>query len=190
MTSFLVSLPFWLIWLATCFTAGIVLLPIWYVSHNRRRQRSLRLEVTLWRADKLLQSAEPLNLRISELRDKTLFVDFSNEIISYCGKKIQWQLPFEEVKSWRVYDANARSNELSSEIEPALWVAEFKDNSNAYTLDGSFIENSESIELLKAACVRAFGSNEQTQLEGLRLELAKSERILHQINSGNINVKH
>jgi hypothetical protein len=72
---------------------------------------------------------------------------------------------------------------------PLLWNVEFKDSKNAHTLDAKFIENSESLELIKVACVRAFGANTQTPLEGLRVELARSERILHAMNSDNINMK-
>jgi hypothetical protein len=190
MFELLLSLTYWFVWLCVCITTVLVLLPLWYVSHNRRKQRSLRSEITVWRADKLLQSAESLDLKISELKRKTLFLRFSKAKIYYQGKRIQWEIPFGKVKSWRVYDVNASSNPKFSNSMPPLWNAEFKDSKNAHTLDAKFIENSESLELIKAACVRAFGSNGQTQLEGLRLELARSERLLHEINSGNINMKH
>jgi hypothetical protein len=189
MADFMLSLPAWLAWLSMCGTTGLVLLPVWYVSHNRRRQRSLRLETMLWRADKLLQSAEPLELKISELKRKSLFLHFSEGKIHYKGKKIQWQIPFTKVKSWDIYDVNGKIGSDFSNSMPFLWNIEFKDSKNAYTLDASFIENSESLVLIKAACVRAFGSNAATPLEGLRLELARSERLLHEINSGNINMK-
>jgi hypothetical protein len=116
-------------------------------------------------------------------------LNFSDNKVSYSGRKIHWQLVFNKVISWRIYDVNAESNQLSSEKDPEQWNAEFRDNKNIYTLDAEFIENSESLELLKAACLRAFGSNAQTHLEGLRVELARSERLLHEINSGNINMK-
>ncbi len=189
MVDYFQSLPYWILWLGICSFTGLTLLPIWYVSYGRRKVESLRLETTLWRAEKLLQSAEPVNIQISELRNKALHLDFSNERVCYEGKKIKWQIPFNKVKTWRIYDVNAIGNPASSGDEPVLWNAEFKDSQNAYTLDATFIKNSESLELLKAVCVRAFGSNTQTTLEGLRVELAKSERLLHEINSGNINMK-
>jgi hypothetical protein len=185
MADFVLSLPAWLVWLAMCGTTALALSPIWDVSHNRRRQQSLRLETMLWRADKLLQSAEPLDLKISELKQKTLFLHFSDGKIYFKGKKIQWEIPFTKVKSWDIYNVN---KDFSNSM-PLLWNIEFKDSKNAYTLDASFIENSQSFELIKAACVRAFGSNAATSLEGLRVELARSERILHEINSGNINMR-
>ncbi len=189
MADFLLSLPDWIVWIGVCSITALALLPEWYISRNRLRERSLRLETMIWRADKLLQSTEPLNLQISELNNKALTLDFSNERIFYRGKKIQWQVTFKEIRSWRIYDVNVWSTSVASKKRSAVWSAEFKDSKNAYTLDGSFIKNSESLELLKAACVCALGSNSQTRLEGLRVELARSERILHEINSGNINMR-
>jgi hypothetical protein len=188
MPDFVLSLPAWLVWLGMCSITVLALLPIWYVSHSRRRQQSLRLETILWRADKLLQSAEPLDLKISELKQKNFFLHFSNGKIYYKGKKNQWEILFTKVKSWNIYDVHGKIGSDFSNSMPFLWNIEFKDSKYAYTLDASFIENSESLELIKAACVRAFGSNAATPLEGLRLELARSERLLHKINSGNINM--
>jgi hypothetical protein len=107
MADFLLSLPFWSLWVGICSVTALVLLPVWYVSHNRRKQRSLRSEITLWRADKLLQSSEPLSLKISELKRKPLFLRFSEAKIYYQGKKTQWEIPFSKVKSWRVFNMNA-----------------------------------------------------------------------------------
>jgi hypothetical protein len=64
-----------------------------------------------------------------------------------------------------------------------------QDSTLTHKLDSVFIKDSEARELIQAACVRAFGANECTSLEGLQVELARAERLLHEVNSGNVNMR-
>jgi hypothetical protein len=177
--------PLWLIWFIPCAVTFLVLFPLWVWSISRRRIKSLRREVTLWRSEKLLQSQSPLDLEITGIQRKSWALRFVADQISYRGKKFNWTIPFGKIKQWRVFDQNAQPGFANS--GPAILNLEVQDSDMRYRLDSDFVNDSEADDLIRAACVRAFGSNETTILQGLQMELARTERLLHEINSGNIN---
>lgn len=179
--------PAWFIVVFICIVAFLILIPFWAWSASRRRIQSLRREVMLWRSEKLLQSPLPLDLEITGIKRKDWMLRFSEQHVSYVGRKRKWLIPFVKIKSWRVFDQNRHPDFVNS--GPQIWNLELKDSGLTYLLDSEFVNDSEADQLIRSACVRAFGANESTSLEGLRMELARSERLLHEINSGNINRK-
>ncbi len=180
--------PSWILVLAACIATGLILLPVWLWSKSRRRAQALRREVIVWRSEKLLRSQSPLDLEISGIKRKSLLLRFADQEISFVGRRIKWSIPFGKVKRWKIFDQNSPNPDFVN-TGPQIWNLELQDSTNLYTLDASFINDSEALDLIKAACVKAFGSNDDTALEGLLLELAKHERLLHEINSGNANMK-
>jgi hypothetical protein len=173
----LLSLPPW-IWLITIgFVVVLELLP---PSRRSFMEKRLRLQQVALHADKLLQSIGSFELRIFEFQNENLYLDFSHGKLSYQGKKVRWSTPVNQIKSWRVYDSYAVDG---YDGDLADWNAEFIDGENVYTLDKKFIENSLSLLLIKAACVRAFGSNKDTVLEGLQQEVAKTNALLLKIDA-------
>lgn len=172
----LLSLPPW-IWLITIgFVVVLELLP---PSRRSLKEKRLRLQQSAFQADKLLQSVGSFELRISEFEKKNLHLEFSHEKLSFQGKNVRWSLPVNKIKSWRVYDSYAIDGYDGDLTD---WNAEFADGENVYTLEKKFIENSLSLLLIKAACVRAFGSNKDTVLEGLQQEVAKTNALAYKIN--------
>ena len=184
-----VAWPSWLLVAAICVVTFLIFTPLWLWSASRRRIKSLRREVMLWRSVKLLQSSSPLELQITGIKHKEVALRFADEHISYFGKKRKWSVPFVKIKSWRVFDQNCHPNPDFVNSGPQLWNLELEGSGLSYSLDAGFINDSEADQFIKSACVRAFGANSSTSLEGLQMELAKTERLLHEVNSGNINKK-
>jgi hypothetical protein len=182
----LLALPLWALVVIPPLLTFVFLLPLWAWSKSRRRIRSLRREVMLWRSEKLLQSHFELNLEVTGIKRRSLSLRFRDRQINYAGKKSTWSVPFEKVKRWRIFDENAQPDFVNS---VPIWNLEVQDSAYTHTLDSAFIEDSEARELIQAACVRAFGANESTSLEGLQVELARTERLLHEVNSGNIKMR-
>ena len=114
-----------------------------------------------------------------------MYLEFSHEKLSFQGKSVRWSLPVNKIKSWRVYDSYAVDGYDGDLTD---WNAEFIDGENVYKLDKKFIENSLSLLLIKAACVRALGSNKDTLLEGLRQEVVKTNALLHKINTDKLKI--
>jgi hypothetical protein len=185
----LVGLPAWVLSLGICGLIVVLLLPFWWVLRPSDQARLLRAAIASQKAEKLLKSVEPISIQITERKTPSLLLRFADEKIHYRGRAVHWELPFVRVKSWRIFDSLNTGNSDFVNSGRNLWNVEFKDSSKTYSLDALFIEESESLDLVKAACACALGSNSQTRLEGLRLELTRSERLLHQVNSGNMSMK-
>jgi hypothetical protein len=170
-------LPFWVLLISLCSAVALLLLPAWLISHTRFKAKTLRLEQIASRAETLLQTVGSVQLRISERKRPHYYLDFLDTKISYFGKEKQWTFDAQKIQKWRVYDRN----EFADSTLPD-WNAEFVDSKQSYKLDKNFIENSESLLLIKAACVRTLGSNKDTLLEGLQQEVAKANSQIYKIN--------
>lgn len=181
------EIPYGWFVLGLCALVAILLSPLVYYYRVKAIRKSHRAETVAWRAATLLKGFGSFELKISALTKPNLTLAFDKESIAFDGKTYQWKLPFSKIRTWRFFDQNDRYPDFSSSL-PFEWNFEFAGSQSKYCFDTGFVNDAAAFELIKAASVRALGANDQCTLEGLLLEIARSERLLHAANSNNVNV--